>query len=272
MMTIQNSKFKIQKPGSFCLSFCLFHFSFFIVQAQLLINPYAFAAAGSDLNTSLISYWKMDEASGTRVDSEPTGTAQDLTDNNTVTQQTGIISSAGQFTAAGSEYLSRADSADLSTGDIDFTLSAWLYLTTKTDNIVWAGKTGTGTQMEYYCIYNTASDRFQFIVSANGSAEVTVTANNFGTVATATWHFVVCWHDSVANTINISVNDGTANSTAHSTGVFESTSPFQLGRYSTFGLHWNGRIDEVGFWKKVLTAGERTELYNSGTGKTCCPF
>jgi len=30
----------------------------------------------------------------------------------------------------------------------------------------------------------------------------------------------------------------------------------------------DGRVDEVGFWKRVLTAQERTNLYNAGAGNT----
>ena len=37
---------------------------------------------------------------------------------------------AAQFTAANSEYLSRADNAALSMGDIDFTIETWVYMDT----------------------------------------------------------------------------------------------------------------------------------------------
>ena len=67
------------------------------------------------LPTNLIAYWKLDEASGTRNDSKG---ANHLTDNNTVTQAVGKVGNAAQFTLANSEYLSIADNADLSAGDI----------------------------------------------------------------------------------------------------------------------------------------------------------
>ena len=34
-------------------------------------------------------------------------------------------------------------------------------------------------------------------------------------------------------------------------------------------VHWDGRIDEVGFWKRVLTARNRSQLYNNGFGSSC---
>src|SRR3990167_8248201 len=80
--------------------------------------------ANCTLPTSLMAYFKLDEASGTRVDSKSTN---DLTDNNTVTQAVGKVANAAQFTSANSEYLSIGDTLDLSTGDIDFTISGWMY-------------------------------------------------------------------------------------------------------------------------------------------------
>lgn len=31
---------------------------------------------------------------------------------------------------------------------------------------------------------------------------------------------------------------------------------------------WDGRVDELGIWKRALTVQERAELYNSGRGNT----
>jgi hypothetical protein len=236
-----------------------------------IMRTIAAAGGASTLNTDLIAYWKLDEASGTRADSETTGTAQDLTDNNTVTSTTGKIGNAAQFTAANSEWLHRNDSTDLSTGNIDFTFAFWVYLDTKSANQVLVGK--SGASVEFYCWYVNGSDRLEFRASQNGSSETAATANNHGSVSTSTWYFVVCWHNAASDTINISVNNGTVNSTGFNVaGVVDGTNPFQVGRYGAAGVYTNGRIDEVGFWKKVLTSDERTELYNAGSGKTCCPF
>lgn len=74
----------------------------------------------------LVSYWKLEEANGARVDSV-VASGNDLTDNNTVTQAVGVLGNAAQFTAANSESLSHADNASLGTGDIDFTVASWVY-------------------------------------------------------------------------------------------------------------------------------------------------
>ena len=222
----------------------------------------------SGLLTNLISYWTLDEASGTRVDSV-VASGNDLTDNNTVTQAAGKVGNAGQFVEANLEYLSRADNALLSTGDIDFTFAGWFYLdaipTAAGNDIL--GKFATNEIEHAVELYRAAGqDHFRFFVSSNGTG-ATGDLDNIETMATATWHFFVVWHDSVANTINSQLNNGTVRSAAYSAGVQDGTAAFNIGRAVTT-RYFNGRIDEVPFWKRVLTATERTNLYNSGNGVT----
>src|SRR3989344_2206233 len=85
---------------------------------------------GSDINLiassqGLVGWWGLDEENGTRNDLVGNN---HLADNNTVTQGTGRVGSAAQFTKANGEYLSISDNADLSMGDIDFTICGWMYL------------------------------------------------------------------------------------------------------------------------------------------------
>src|SRR5574341_2164717 len=78
---------------------------------------------------NLISFWELEEASGTRLDA--TASDNDLTDNNTVTQATGKVGNAAQFTRANTEYLSIAHNTSIACGDIDQTRCAWVYLDSK---------------------------------------------------------------------------------------------------------------------------------------------
>ena len=220
------------------------------------------------LTDNLISFWELEEASGTRVDSV-TATGNDLTDNNTVLSATGKVGNAADFELANSEYLSRADNASVSMGDIDFTITAWVNMESKTEqHPIVSHYDATRDQRAYQLRYRDEIDRFDFFVDpvGTGSLAARVAADNLGSPSVATWYFVVAWHDATADTINIQVNDGTVNSAAHLTGVLDSTSAFQIGAQSAPSDFWDGLIDQVGLWKRVLTAGERTQLYNSGNG------
>ena len=212
----------------------------------------------SPLLTSLIAHWRLDEASGVRSDSHR---ANHLTDNNTTGQAAGKVGNAALFVAANEESLSIADNADLSMGDIDFTVAGWVYFTTTAFTGL-AGKWGPGPVLEYLVYFDGTNIRLH--VSPNGSSNVSVT--NSQAISAGTWYFFVAWHDAAANTINLSVNNNSAASLAHSGGVFNGNAAFHLGRNEE-GMSWlNGRLDSVSIWKRVLTSAERTQLYNSGNG------
>jgi hypothetical protein len=218
------------------------------------------------LTDNLMAFWELEETSGTRVDSHGNN---DLTDNNTVTSNPGIVGTAAQFTLANTEYLSIADNTDLSTGDIDYTLQAWVRLDTKATLQVIAAKYGaSGTEREYHLRYNQSTDRFYFAVNDTGGTAQPVESNNFGAPSTATWYCIHVWHDSVNNQVGIAVNAGTANTDAATGGSNNSSYAFQLGYSDQLGFALDGRLDQVGFWKRVLTSQERTELYNGGAGMT----
>lgn len=215
---------------------------------------------------NLIAHWRLNEASGVRFDVHG---SNDLTDNATVTQAVGKIDNAAQFIRANNEYLSITDNTDLSTGDIDFTWAGWVWLDSKANNLSIIMKwTGAGDQREYGLIYlGGATDRFHFTVSFNGTGTATtINADSFGAVATGAWNFVVVWHDATANTINIQVNNGAIDSAAHSTGVFDGTGQLNIGATEQVLDFFDGRIDSVSLWKRILTAQEKTDLYNSGDG------
>ena len=211
----------------------------------------------SPLLDGLISHWKLDEASGPRIDSHG---GIDLGDINTVGSAAGKLGNAASFIATNEESLTTGDNAALSMGDIDFTIAMWVWFDALTGTGL-AGKWGSGT-VEYIAYFDGTNLRFH--VSNNGTANASVV--NAHAISTGTWYFFCAWHDATANTINVSVNDNTPASAAHSTGVHNGTASFYLGRNEE-GLTWfTGRLDSVSIWKRVLTAAERTQLYNGGAG------
>ena len=216
-------------------------------------------------SASLISYWKLDEASGSRADSYGTNT---LTDNNTVTQNPGKLGKAAQITLANTEWLSVASNSSLQSGNIDFTITAWVYLDSKaTSEEIVTKLTGALALGEYQLQYSATSDRFQFQTWDTAVVKGTVDANNLGSPSTATWYYVIAWRDKTAATVNIQVNNGTVNSAAETGPPATSAEGFSIGALSTLGQNgWDGRIDSVGFWKRTLNATERAALYNSGNG------
>tara|TARA_Y100000310_G_scaffold342714_1_gene447056 strand:+ start:1438 stop:3633 length:2196 start_codon:yes stop_codon:yes gene_type:complete len=175
---------------------------------------------------------------------------------------------AAQFTKANSESLSAVDSASLSTGNIDFHIGCWVYMDSKSADMFIMGKWLTaGDHREYRLFFDQSEDRFRFEVSANGdSTVVNIDADDLGSPSVATWYFINCWHDATANTINIQVDDGTADSAAHAGGLADKDGDFSIGAEDGDGDPFDGRIESAFFTKEVYTAAERTFLHRDGDG------
>jgi hypothetical protein len=220
----------------------------------------------------LKAFWELDEASGSRADSHSVG-PYNLTDNNTVTSGAGIggTGTAAEFEESTNEWLSRASTADLQGGDTDFTVMAWFRpeenLTSIAEAVV--GKVDTGSLANFeYVLEISVSPRLNFRVG-DGSTTLAVDCTNGGTISTATWYLGFGWHDSVNNVIGVALFGGsssTANTSAWTTGVASSSEDFRIGRIASQYSYFDGRIQRAGFWRRVLTSQERTDLYNSGAG------
>lgn len=215
---------------------------------------------------NLIAYWPCDEASGDLIDAHG---SNDLTDVNTVGATTGKVSGGRDFEAADDERFTSSDSASFSTGDIDFTIQAWVKLESKAQGGGIVAKWLTG-ENEYILFYSELGDRFAFGVSPDGSAATVVSANNLGSPSTGVWYLVHAWHDATANEIGIAINAGTPDTAAHSTGVRDGTAELWIGgNPDAPGLNeLDGVLDEIAFWKRLLTSEERTSLYNGGAGRS----
>ncbi len=223
------------------------------------------------LTDNLISYYDCEEASGNLIDIHG---ANDLTDTNTVGTAAGKVGNARDFEKDNSEYFLHTDNTDLSTGDIDWTFACWVNAETLLSFPVIANKgwSGSAGAREWVLYFNDSPNRFEFIVENSSSGTTTVNANNLGAPSTATWYHIVIWHDASANQIGIAVNAGTADTAAHTTGVRDSAGDFRIGASPSQSLYWDGLIDEAGFWKRVLTSQERTDLYNGGAGLAYADF
>lgn len=191
-----------------------------------------------------------------------------LTEANTPTTGVGKVGNYLGLARSSTEYLTRNSEAGLQCGDIDFTIAAWLYAT---DNTTWqyaVAKDSAVLGRREYILSNYFGTMYFSCFRATDTYQEK-SASSFGVVPLNTWFFCVCWHNAVANTINIQCNNGTVDSLGSTTALqAASDAPFRIGAKGDATLAWNGRIDQVMMWKRILTAAERTALYNGGNGLT----
>lgn len=215
--------------------------------------------------TNLISYWNLNEASGTATDSLA---VNNLTDNNTVARVSGKINNAGDFERANSEYFSKTDASQ--TG-LDFsdalTFAGWVnFETVDGEDHFIVKRLGTGNQRSYDFRMSGASTLLiqTFHDGLNAGCNTGVTWSP----STATWYHVAVTKSGT--TVKYYVNgaqQGTDQSCSNGT-IYNGTARFVHGADADGGEYMDGLLDEWGVWSRALTASEISCLYNSGTGIT----
>lgn len=227
-------------------------------------GPLSVAPPASTLLTGLISYWKLNEAGGTRFDSYG---VNDLTDSGSTGSVLGMIGNGANF--SGTTNLYHTPGGDFDVGASDFTFAFWVKMGSVLGFPGLVCQHADASNDESYILFfaQSPNDAFLFDTSSNGltfdSAVVDTT-----TISNDVWYYVVAWVDQVGGTINIQVNGGVVNSSLFIGPVHSSGQPFRFGQLGSTGNYLTGAMDEVGFWKRVLTPTERTSLYNGGLGLT----
>lgn len=221
---------------------------------------------GHPLTQGLAGYWLLGDSPNLAMD--VAGSAH-LTGTNSPTLSVGTHGGrAARFVAASSQSYSVADTARLSGAGLQgLTVSCWVNLTSLV-NATMVAKWGTASLTREYILFYNLNDhapnqRFSFGASNNGesSGAVFVDATTFGAPAVDQWYCVTGWYDPSSGTINIQVNGGAVNSQAFSSGIYDSTSSFVLGRLATV-YFLDARMQNVGVWKRVLSESERDSLFS----------
>jgi hypothetical protein len=237
----------------------------FTDQAWLGMQLRAPAASGNIL-TDLHGNWTMDEASGqTRVDTMSTN---DLANSgNSVLSVVGVVSNAASFDGT-SAWLNHASNSELAFTNQSFTMSLFVLLTNKSDSQFIVGKWGA-SGADYVLWYFVTSDRFQFIrIDDTGSSSQFVNAESFGSPSVNTPYFIICGQSIADDQIFISVNNGTTDTQSMFGNLgWSGPAAFTIGQFDGGGSQLTGYVDQLDLWARLLTADEKTRMYNSGSGR-----
>jgi len=246
---------------------------------MLLFSPYIAGGAlptitgHASLTTGLVSHWKLDEASGTRVDAHA---ANDLTDNNTVTTATGLVGNGAFFDVDNTEYLSITNAAQSGLGVTgDFSIHAYVKLTALpvTGGSMWlASKWNvTGNNRCYrFGLRDTSGvlDMYGSVSNTGSGGSGTTNANLTITPSIDTIYSFGMAYDASAGAIEFYLNGASIGVVSGmKTSIAAKTSEFLIGAIpGEVASSWDGLIEGLSFWNKELTAGEFSDLWNSGSG------
>ncbi len=212
---------------------------------------------------NLIGAWEFEDGSNLGLDGWANGL--NLTNNNSVTQQVpGVVGNGAAFDAASTQNLSRANTALLQTGNIDYTWAFWFNVLTGSPSSYLISKSISATTGDYD-LSITAGNGLQFVTfSGAASKTASIPTNN----ANAGWVFGMVWHDTTAVTMNMRRNATEATPTAQTLTPAVSTATLRLGCKSGLTSPLTGYMDQVCFWKRVVRSLERSWLYNNALGRS----
>ncbi len=234
---------------------------------EAITNSDAFTSSkGSALAASLVSYWKLDEASGNAADSVGSNT---LTNTGTVVYDAGLINNGADFGTANTTKVLSSTSAS-GVVDTNMSFSLWVKLNTEISTGVYGlfcARTNTSSHFIDWRIdyeYNAGTRRLNFVRSKPGVVDV----DSYYTITlgTTNWYHLVLTYDTATMLGYVNATQQTTVSTSgYGTGgamavAIGASIPASNNPASV-------KIDEVGIWTRVLSSTEVTTLYNSGSGK-----
>ena len=222
--------------------------------------------------TGLYAYYKLDEASNSN--------AYDAVNGRTLVQYHGIVGSAGGVIntsrdfpggmggTGAANFLDNSSSSftNFAPGANHFFVTFWAKAATLTYSYdaSFLGRFNL-PKAEWLVFFNPTTKKPKFVVTADGSTQITVEATTAFTNTTG-WYFVAAgWNGT---NIKISVNGGAYATASFAGPVFNGGgSVFAIGSEGG-GNVWNGQIDEVAIWigRNDLTISEVQQLYNNGAG------
>jgi hypothetical protein len=209
-----------------------------------------------------VAYYALEENTDPRLDS--TANHHDAAVVGTPTRVTGKINFGLQ--GAFNSYVRAADHADFRLGTTALTVAVWFNDPGTSADYVLFGKWNTGAGDREYVLEVASRRTYWFVRTGDDTSNVSV-VNDFD-ITLNVWNFLVAWVDFGVQEIGLRLNNTSTYRTAFVSGR-AGTQPFELGgNIGSSDLAFPGISDEVGVWRRVLTDGEQTQLYNSGAGRT----
>ena len=207
----------------------------------------------SNINAGLVGWWKLDENTGTTAnDSSGNGNTGTLT--NGPSWVTGKINSALSFDGD-NDYVTVADASVLE-DFADMTISAWIYLD------------GWGTwdtsvicrKNNIYLLHVVKGDKcLEFLTGDNWGGGALKTAND--TLTLNAWHHVVAVKHTATSKKYLYINGSlSASGGSGYAPTGSNTAPVEISGPS--GRAFDGKIDDVRVYNRVLSADDVTALYN----------
>lgn len=212
---------------------------------------------------SPVSFWQMQETSGTTADDSQVAAHDGTYTNGPTLNQSGPAANVVAVDFDGSnDYVDIADHADFTPAG-DFSVEAWVKNDAASPSAQFiVGKLTTGGDKEWSLSYD--ANGFEAVLwNTGGSAWEIANEGGTGTDATA-WHHVVLVYDAGTTTLRVYV-DGTeagSDNTTSGSRTGNTTVNVNIGR-RTSGNYWSGHIAMVAYYGSELSSTQVSDHYDA---------
>jgi hypothetical protein len=236
------------------------------------------------LHDGLISYWRLNEGSGTVAnDTGPAGGVADAgTLRNAPTWISGKFNAGLQFDGVSNQDVLIPASSDMDINTQGVTLSAWVKLDQLPSEIAGSFSGIYDSGPDNYVLYLDKNNNELRFKATNSTGASTPAAQHPGVKAsllnTTEWLHVMGVYDGVVGRSEIYFNGQLADRSAQSAGAAQLAGFVRSGQVAGIGAQaaatdpfgptnlFKGAISDVAVWNRPLGAAEAQYLYNGGTG------
>ncbi len=222
---------------------------------------------GEEITDGLVSYWTLDEASGTTI-TDSSGSTNTGTFVGSINSVSGHAGNAINFNGSGNYIFTSNQVA--SPGPDAYTISAWFKVEPTDDlghKIVGYEDPQSGTSSGGYDrhLYMGTNGRIYFGWYPSGF-ELVASA---GSLNDGNWHHAVGTHDGSVGTLYV---DGTFQGTSNSGPGYPYAGWWRIGGYGLSGWtnaddgYFEGSLDEVKIFNRALSLEEVQTLYTGASG------
>ncbi len=227
-------------------------------------------SANAALLDNIVGFWKLDETSGNALDANGnyhgtvTGTTRGIT---------GKFGNAYNFDGTLNNNIDLGSNANILMGTSDYSISVWIKtnagvtLSTSDNLYTIISNQSTGSALGYTLFLRGGTYNGILFRIGNGSSyyDLKPTANVSTTVIDGNWHHIVVAVDR-DGTSNLYLDGSSVGNTSFSsiTGTnITYSANMKIGLHSESGgsLPFNGKLDDIGLWKRTLTSTDVSSLY-----------
>jgi hypothetical protein len=207
----------------------------------------------------LSGHWKLDEDSGvTASDSSNDGNDGTLINMNPATDWIPGKNDGALDFDGGNDYVLVPHDSSLSLVN-QFTVAAWIYAHSGgLDSYDFVLNKGTSGNNRNYC-FGTVDDQIIFGFYNGGFREFKSNEN----LQTDTWYHIAATYNNANNRVCVYLNGAEVNNWSTNEEPITNTDDLYIGR-SQYAEYWDGKLDDVRIYNRVLDHTEIQALYEKG--------